>query len=90
MPVIVAPAPDPVGMALSLFFQHGSAAPAVAAARRDRARRDALAEVADFWAAVAAAMERDDARETMVAGWRRLLRRELCGRQRRAVRTRNA
>ena len=56
MPELVTPAPDPSGMALSLFFQHGADAPAVAAARVARARLDALAEPAEFWAAVAAAM----------------------------------
>jgi hypothetical protein len=78
MPEIVTPAPDPMEMALSLFFQHGTNAPVVAATRLARARRDGLAGAAEFWGAVAAAMECDNANGTMVAGWRRLVTAKAC------------
>jgi len=89
MSEIVTPAPDPVAMALSLFFQHGTKAPSVAATRLARARLDALVEPAEFWAAVAAAMERDIENGTMVAGWRRLVTAKACATSKIAVEPRN-
>jgi hypothetical protein len=89
MPEIVTPAPDPVGMALSLFFQHGTNAPAVAATRLARARRDALTEAAEFWAAVGAVMECDNENGTMVAGWRRLVTAKACVASKLAAQLRN-